>query len=77
MNKYADVFLTLSRAPESQIEPSQTAILYQLSQRDSTPKSFELKEVLDTCAYASFASDFAMRAMDVLWQQMKKDEADV
>ena len=31
-----------------------------------------MKEILNECAYAALASDFAMVMMDIVWQQAQK-----
>lgn len=73
MNKYSAILRTLSDAPDSQIEASICGMLKQLADADEV-KADQLQDILNVCAHASLASDFAMVAMDHVWQQMLKDE---
>lgn len=72
-NQWKDVFQALSEAPDTQICKTQTAKLKELSVFDEVESS-QLKQILDDCAYASLASDFAMVAMDAVWEMIKKEE---
>ena len=74
MNKYTNCLAVLASAPESQIDKTITLKLSNLA-KDDCVKSEQIKEILDECAYASLASDFAMMALDVLWNQMLYDES--
>jgi len=34
----------------------------------------DIKQVLDDCAYGALASGFVMKVLDVIWQDLKKQE---
>lgn len=57
----------LATAPDTQIDKSMTQRLKALSEQER-PDPAELKKILDECAYAALASDFAMHAMDRAWK---------
>lgn len=72
-NQWKDFLTKLSEAPDTQICKTQTAKLADLSKSDLI-SSTQIKKILDDCAYAALASDFAMVAMDSLWGMIKKAE---
>lgn len=72
-NQWKDFLTKLSEAPDTQICKTQTAKLADLSKSDLI-SSTQIKTILDDCAYAALASDFAMVAMDSLWGMIKKAE---
>ncbi len=74
MNKYQEILHMLSLAPDTQIDGSAAAKLKAMADSDN-PKADELHEILDECAYAALASDFAMVAMHRVWERMLADEA--
>ena len=64
MNELLDMILT---APSTQID---STIIPRLRDLKTTPvldRPNKMKSILDDCAYAALASDFAMRTMDLLW----------
>ncbi len=58
----------LAQAPDSQIDISITERVAKIT----TAK--EMKQILDECAYASLASDFAMATMHNVWLIMLERE---
>ena len=64
-----ELLVALSEAPDSQIDATITPKLAALAKQE-TLHAHQLKEILDTCAHASLATDFAMVAMDMAWQLM-------
>lgn len=63
-----DLLLTLSAAPDSQVDPSITARLFDLSK---SPSRQGMKSILDDCAKFSLASDFAMVALALAMDKME------
>jgi hypothetical protein len=66
----------LAKAPpglHAQIDETICAKLDALSNAD-TITAVDMKAILDECAFASLASDFAMIAMDIVWKELLKQE---
>jgi hypothetical protein len=61
--------LMLGSASETQIDPIATARLRTLAEQPVV-RSDELLAIIDDCVYASWASGFAISAMNVIWMQM-------
>ena len=69
---YQDMFPLLRNAPDGQIDAH---IVEKFKKMD--PDNFtsdQLLEILDECAYAALASDFAMNMMNILWETKLSDE---
>ena len=58
----------LSNAPAGEIDPSITPRF------ENVQSAADMKSILDDCARYALASDFAMQAMDIVWQMMLKEE---
>ena len=65
MSDFLDLIAT---APPNQIDAEICVKLRQVKTAE------DLKKILDECAYAARATDFAMRAMDIEWQRMLEKE---
>jgi len=63
----------LCEAPDTQIDVSVVPKLKNLKTLPLSERPTEMKKILDECAYASLASDFAMLAMDSVWNMMKAE----
>ena len=74
-NKYTGILKALSEAPSTQIDSAITMKLAALADTVDV-KASQMHDILDECAHASLASDFAMMAMDTVWNQMLADEGD-
>ena len=74
MNTFKDLLEHLGQAPDGQLDKSQALKFEEMASRDTDPKSEEVKQILDDCAYAALASDFAMLAIDSLWRMLKEVE---
>jgi hypothetical protein len=74
MNNFSEILNLLSQAPDTQIDKEITPRLKALAEA-STVSSADMKKILDECAFASLASDFAMNAMHIVWQDMIKQES--
>jgi hypothetical protein len=61
----------LSEAPESQIDPS---ICVRLAKLAENPSSTEMKAILDDCVAYGLASDFAVAAMGIVYEDLKDAE---
>ena len=59
--------------PHAQIDETICARLKALADSE-TMQASDMKQILDDCAFASLASDFAMVAMNIAWQQLLQDE---
>lgn len=73
-----DMLLQLSKAPpgqRAQIDESITPRLLGLIGKGAAVQALALKDILDDCAYAALASDFAMMAMDATWRMAQKEAA--
>ncbi len=75
MNKWKEFFEKMSQAPDGQLCKTQADKFKVLAEKDFV-KSSEIKEILDDCAYYALASDFSMLAMNAVWENMKKEEAE-
>lgn len=77
-HNYAGILKALSAAPETQIDSKITARLLILAEAgaetETSALAEDLKTILDECAYFSLASDFAMQAMHLVWQQMLNEK---
>lgn len=72
MNKSLNALLAkLAEAPNSQIDTEITDQIRLLIDKPPTEVATEMKRLLDECAHASLASDFAMVAMDATWNMAK------
>jgi hypothetical protein len=58
--------------PHAQIDDAITPLLRELVGKPPAEQAFELKKILDECAYSALASDFAMSAMMLTWQMAAK-----
>lgn len=63
-----DFLKLIATAPPNQIDPEICDKLRLVK------KARDLKKILDECAFASRASDFGMRVMDIEWQRMLEEE---
>lgn len=66
----------LSEAPpgtHAQIDETVCVRLKALADSE-TMRASDMKQILDDCAFASLASDFAMVAMNIAWQELLKQE---
>lgn len=68
MTQLDDILAALSAAPDGQIDQSITPRIKQLVGLPPDVIAPRSKEILDECAFASLASDFAMVAMDNVWR---------
>jgi hypothetical protein len=66
------ILAELSQAPDTQIDHTITPRLYALIGKPISEIESGLHEILDDCAYAALASDFAMVAMDAVWNMTKE-----
>lgn len=73
------LLVKLAEAPATQIDTQITARLAELVGQEPVEVAPALKQILDECAYAALASDFAMVAMDHAWKaaQQLVDEAQI
>lgn len=72
MNKFSEILKALASAPpgsHAQIDENICARLSSMADSGSF-SSAEMKNILDDCAFGALASDFAMMAMHMVWQQM-------
>lgn len=67
---FLDILVKFSEAPDSQIDKSITDKMKELLSKNGTITKSEMKAILDDCAYFSLASDFAMRAMRLVWKEL-------
>lgn len=67
-----ELLRALATAPDSQIDTYITLRLRALSEQER-PDAYELKRILDECAYGALASDFAMVAMQETHKQMMRE----
>lgn len=73
MHKFSGVYQTLADAPDTQIDNQfKDRFLELAAAEDFNP--LDLLQILDECAYASLASDFAMQAMHFLFEDMCKEK---
>lgn len=69
MNKFSGILQELSTAPEGQIDKEITIKLKEMAlKKDFNP--YEMLSILDECAFAALASDFAMQAMHFVFESM-------
>lgn len=73
MNKYRTFFEGMAQAPVGQMDKSVLPKFKALAESDD-PKADDLHEILDQCVHFSLCSNFCIRAMDVVWKAMLKDE---
>ena len=67
------LLLALASAPATEIEPAIATRLREMAAAE-TASAATMKGILDDCAHAALASDFAMRAMHSVWLKMCADE---
>jgi hypothetical protein len=73
MNKYYDLLIGLSQAPDGQIAAVITPKFCEFAQLDVV-KSDDVLAIIDQCAYSALASEFAMQVMDRYWRMLCEDE---
>lgn len=61
----------LATAPDSQIDATITPRIKALIGLPPDGIAARMKIILDECAFAALASDFAMMAMDAVWNEAK------
>ncbi len=71
MNLFSNILQDLSTAPEGQIDGTITIKLKMMAQKDDFDP-YEMLSILDECAFAALASDFAMQAMHFVFEDMCK-----
>lgn len=71
MNLFSNILQELSTAPEGQIDSVITTKLKVMSEKDDFDPH-EMLSILDECAFAALASDFAMQAMHFVFEDMCK-----
>lgn len=67
-----ETLASLAAAPNTQIDEAIKKRLGAMSEQ-KMPDAYELKRILDECAYLSLASDFAMKAMHFLHEDTMKE----
>ena len=73
MSDIDSLLLSLSDAPDTQIDSEITPKIAGLIGKPLDEIAVGMKAILDECAFASLASDFAMVAMDSAWRIAKGD----
>ena len=72
-NKWKQLFMLLSTANDSQLYKIIANKFKILANQDEI-SSTQIKEILDECVYGALASDFCIRAMDIIWRGIIKSE---
>lgn len=62
--------------PRAQIDEQITSRLKALIGKPPAEQATRLKTILDDCAYAALASDFAMMAMEVAWKLARSEQGE-
>jgi hypothetical protein len=66
-------FEHLAQAPHEEMDPCMLPRLQALA--DATPpKADDVLHVLDDCVHNALCSDFCIRALDILWRELLKNE---
>lgn len=73
MHKFSGVYETLADAPDTQIDTQFKQRFLELAEKEDF-NPIDLLQILDECAFASLASDFAMQAMHFLFEDMCKEK---
>ena len=71
MNKFSAIYKTLADAPNSQIDNCFIPLFTVLAKKEDFDP-MDMLTILNQCAYASLASDFAMQAMHFIFEDMCK-----
>lgn len=73
MNSVESLLDLVIQAPNGQIDHTVIPKIAALKTMGIQERPAAMKAILDECAYAALASDFAMVTMDVVWKVMQRE----
>ena len=73
MHNFSNVYKVLSDSPNDQIDIKFMTRFNELANADDFDP-MDILKILDECAFASLASDFAMQAMHFIFEDMCKEK---